>query len=201
MPTIPRLVILRISGWGQTGPDAARPGFGTLVEAASGFAAMNGEPDGAPIVPGFPLADATSALYAVNAIMFALYHRDVHGGSGQVIDLSLFESLFSLLGPLPAEYAALGQDAIAQRQPLEERRSARVLSHERRPLDRGERIDAEDGRALPDRLRARRAARPIRGLPPTKRASITVSNSMPRCARRSGRARSPKTWRSSSSTS
>ena len=105
----PGLVILRISGWGQTGPGAARPGFGTLVEAASGFAAMNGEPDGAPIVPGFPLADATSALYAVNAIMFALYHRDVHRGAGQVIDLSLFESLFSLLGPLSAEYAALGK--------------------------------------------------------------------------------------------
>jgi len=105
----PGLVILRISGWGQTGPGAARPGFGTLIEAASGFAAMNGEPDGAPIVPGFPLADATSALYAVSAIMFALYHRDVHKGPGQVIDLSLFESLFSLLGPLPAEYAALGR--------------------------------------------------------------------------------------------
>jgi crotonobetainyl-CoA:carnitine CoA-transferase CaiB-like acyl-CoA transferase len=105
----PGLVVLRISGWGQTGPGAARPGFGTLIEAASGFAAMNGEPDGAPIVPGFPLADATSALYAVNAIMFALYHRDVHGGAGQVIDLSLFESLFSLLGPLSAEYAALGK--------------------------------------------------------------------------------------------
>src|SRR5947208_2284059 len=104
----PGLVVLRISGWGQTGSGAARPGFGTLVEAASGFAAMNGEPGGAPIVPSFPLADATSALYAVNAIMFALYHRDVHGGSGQVIDLSLFESLFSLLGPLSAEYAALG---------------------------------------------------------------------------------------------
>jgi crotonobetainyl-CoA:carnitine CoA-transferase CaiB-like acyl-CoA transferase len=70
---------------------------------------MNGEPDGAPIVPGFPLADATSGLYAVNAVMFALYHRDVHGGSGQVIDVSLFESLFSLLGPLSAEYAALGK--------------------------------------------------------------------------------------------
>ena len=105
----PGLVILRISGWGQTGPGAARPGFGTLVEAASGFAAMNGESGGAPIVPSFPLADATSALYAVNAIMFALYHRDVHGGSGQVIDLSLFESLFSLLGPLSAEFAALGK--------------------------------------------------------------------------------------------
>lgn len=105
----PRLVLVRISGWGQTGPAADRPGFGTLVEAASGFAAMNGEPDGAPIVPAFPLADMTSALYAVNAAMFALYHRDVHGAGGQVIDVSLFESLFSLLGPLPAEYQALGR--------------------------------------------------------------------------------------------
>ena len=105
----PRLVLVRISGWGQTGPASQRPGFGTLVEAASGFAAMNGEPDGAPIVPSFPLADMTSALYAVNAAMFALYHRDVHGGCGQVIDVSLFESLFSLLGPLPAEYHALGR--------------------------------------------------------------------------------------------
>ena len=105
----PRLILVRISGWGQTGPASQRPGFGTLVEAASGFAAMNGERDGAPIVPAFPLADMTSALYAVNAVMFALYHRDVHGGGGQVIDVALFESLFSLLGPLPAEYAALGR--------------------------------------------------------------------------------------------
>jgi crotonobetainyl-CoA:carnitine CoA-transferase CaiB-like acyl-CoA transferase len=105
----PKLVLVRISGWGQTGPASQRPGFGTLVEAASGFAAMNGEPDGDPIVPAFPLADMTSALYAVNAVMFALYHRDVHNGGGQVVDVSLFESLFSLLGPLPAEYAALGR--------------------------------------------------------------------------------------------
>ena len=105
----PKLILLRISGWGQTGPSSQRPGFGTLVEAASGFAAMNGEPDGAPIVPAFPLADMTSALYAVNAVMFALYHRDVHGGPGQVVDVALFESLFSLLGPLAAEYAASGR--------------------------------------------------------------------------------------------
>ena len=105
----PGLILVRISGWGQTGPASQRPGFGTLVEAASGFAAMNGEPDGAPIVPAFPLADMTSALYAVNAVMFALYHRDVHGGPGQVVDVALFESLFSLLGPLPAEYKALGR--------------------------------------------------------------------------------------------
>jgi crotonobetainyl-CoA:carnitine CoA-transferase CaiB-like acyl-CoA transferase len=105
----PNVILVRISGWGQTGPASRRPGFGTLVEAASGFAAMNGEPDGAPIVPAFPLADMTSALYAVNAVMFALYHRDVHGGGGQVVDVALFESLFSLLGPLPAEYASLGR--------------------------------------------------------------------------------------------
>lgn len=104
----PKLILVRISGWGQTGPASQRPGFGTLIEAASGFAAMNGEPGGAPIVPPFPLADMTSALYAVNALMFALYHRDVHGGDGQVVDVSLFESLFSLLGPLAAEYSALG---------------------------------------------------------------------------------------------
>ena len=104
----PRLVLVRISGWGQSGPAASRPGFGTLVEAASGFAAMNGEPGGPPIVPAFPLADMTSALYAVNAIMFALYNRDVRGGAGQVVDVALFESLFSMLGPLAAEYAATG---------------------------------------------------------------------------------------------
>jgi crotonobetainyl-CoA:carnitine CoA-transferase CaiB-like acyl-CoA transferase len=105
----PKLVLVRISGWGQTGPESQRPGFGTLVEAASGFAAMNGEPGGAPIVPSFPLADMTSALYATNAVMFALYHRDVHNGPGQVVDVALFESLFSLLGPLSAEYAASGR--------------------------------------------------------------------------------------------
>lgn len=105
----PRVILARISGWGQTGPLSQQPGFGTLIEAASGLAAMNGEPGGGPIVPSFPLADMTSALYTVNAIMFALYHRDVHGGPGQVIDVALFESLFSLLGPLAAEYAALGR--------------------------------------------------------------------------------------------
>jgi len=105
----PGLVLVRISGWGQTGPASGQPGFGTLVEAASGFAAMNGEPGGAPIVPSFPLADMASGLYAANALMIALYHRDVHGGAGQVIDLALFESLFSLLGPLAAEYAASGR--------------------------------------------------------------------------------------------
>jgi crotonobetainyl-CoA:carnitine CoA-transferase CaiB-like acyl-CoA transferase len=103
------LVMVRISGWGRGGPGANRPGFGTLVEAGTGFAAMNGDADRPPVLPSFPLADMASGLYATNAIMFALYHRDVHGGKGQQIDVSLFESLFSLLGPLPAEYASLGK--------------------------------------------------------------------------------------------
>jgi crotonobetainyl-CoA:carnitine CoA-transferase CaiB-like acyl-CoA transferase len=105
----PGLILLRISGWGQTGPARTRPGFGTLVEAASGFAAMNGEPDGPPIVPSFPMADTIAGVYAANATMMALYHRDHQHGMGQCIDLALFDSLFSLLGPLPAEYAAHGR--------------------------------------------------------------------------------------------
>jgi crotonobetainyl-CoA:carnitine CoA-transferase CaiB-like acyl-CoA transferase len=71
---------------------------------------MTGDADRShPALPSFPLADMTSGLYAANAAMFALYHRDVHDGPGQVIDVSLFESLFSLLGPVPAEYAISGQ--------------------------------------------------------------------------------------------
>ncbi len=104
----PGLVIVRISAWGQDGPNRARPGFGTLVEAASGLAAMTGDPDGPPILPPFPIADMYAALYAANAAVMALYHRDLRGGSGQTIDVALFEAVFSTLGPLAAEHAALG---------------------------------------------------------------------------------------------
>ncbi len=105
----PGLVIVRISAWGQDGPKRTYPGFGTLVEAASGLAAMTGEAGGPPVLPPFPLADMYAALYAGNAAMMAIYHRDVHGGSGQTIDVSLFEAVFSTLGPLAAEHAALGR--------------------------------------------------------------------------------------------
>ncbi|HFE67241.1 MAG TPA: CoA transferase [Chloroflexi bacterium] len=110
----PKLIWLRISGWGQTGPGSNRPGFGTLVEASTGMAAMMGEKDGPPLLPSFPIGDMVSGLYACNAIMFALYHRQMHDGAGQMIDVSLFESLFSLLGPLPAEYAATGKVRLRQ---------------------------------------------------------------------------------------
>ncbi len=164
-------------GLGADGPASRRPGFGTLVEAASGFAAMNGEPDGAPIVPAFPLADMTSALYAVNAVMFALYHRDVHDGGGQVVDVSLFESLFSLLGPLAAEYAALGRLRERNGSRSQERRSARLLPHRRRHVHRGQRLDAEDGRAVPRAPTASATCWTIRASPPTRRASSTPASS------------------------
>lgn len=105
----PGLIMLRISGWGRNGPSSRRPGFGSLVEAASGLAAMTGEAGRAPILPPAPIADMFSGLYAANAVAFALFHREAHGGGGQVIDVSLFESVFSILGPIAAEYAIGGK--------------------------------------------------------------------------------------------
>ncbi|MFC7229813.1 CoA transferase [Salinirubellus salinus] len=105
----PDLVMLRLSGFGQDGPYAERPGFGTLAEAMSGFAYLNGFPDRPPLLPPTGLADGIAALYSTFAVMFALYHRDVNGGSGQVIDTSLIEPIFSLLGPQPLRYDQLGE--------------------------------------------------------------------------------------------
>jgi crotonobetainyl-CoA:carnitine CoA-transferase CaiB-like acyl-CoA transferase len=96
----PRLIVTRVTGFGQTGPYASQPGFGTLVEAMSGFAEMTGEPDGPPTLPQFPLADSCAGFYATMATMFAVYNRDVVGtGKGQVVDVSIWESLYSILGP------------------------------------------------------------------------------------------------------
>jgi crotonobetainyl-CoA:carnitine CoA-transferase CaiB-like acyl-CoA transferase len=99
-----RLIVVRLSGFGQTGPYRERPGFGTLAEAYAGLAAISGSADGPPLLAPAAVADELAGLYATWALTMALYHRDVHGGPGQVIDVSLFESLFSLLGPLPALY-------------------------------------------------------------------------------------------------
>ena len=104
----PRLVLVRITGFGQTGPYAARPGFGTLAEAMSGFAAITGEPDGPPTLPPFGLADSICALAAASAAMMALYHRDGRGGRGQVIDLSILEPIVTALGPQLITYDQLG---------------------------------------------------------------------------------------------
>lgn len=105
----PKLVIVRVSGWGQTGPFAHKPGFGTLVEAASGFAAMNGFIDRPPVLPPLALADMISGIYGASAAMIALRNVEINQGNGQIVDLSLFESIHSILGP---EAANLQQNGV-----------------------------------------------------------------------------------------
>ncbi|HJS92612.1 MAG TPA: CoA transferase [Solirubrobacteraceae bacterium] len=105
----PGVVLVRISGFGQTGPYAERAGFGTLAEAMSGFAAITGEPDGPPTLPPFGLADSIAGITAATATTMALYHRDARGGEGQEIDLSILEPLITALGPQPMIYDQLGE--------------------------------------------------------------------------------------------
>lgn len=105
----PRLVIVRISGWGQSGPYKGRPGFGTLVEGMSGFASMNGFADREPVLPPMYLADSIAGLYGAAAVMIALREVETNGGTGQVIDLPLFDPLFAVLGPQAANFRLTGQ--------------------------------------------------------------------------------------------
>ncbi|WP_270933655.1 CaiB/BaiF CoA transferase family protein [Falsiroseomonas oryzae] len=99
----PRLVIVRVSGWGQTGPFSHKPGFGTLVEGYAGFAALNGFADREPVLPPMFMADAYAGLYGASAAMIALRHAETTG-QGQVVDLSLFEPLFAVLEPQMANW-------------------------------------------------------------------------------------------------
>ena len=104
----PRLVVVRLSAFGQTGPYSHRPGFGTLAEAFSGLTDISGYPGQSPLLASFALADEVAGLFATWSLMVALYHRDVREGTGQTIDVSLFESVFNILGPLPTLYKANG---------------------------------------------------------------------------------------------
>jgi crotonobetainyl-CoA:carnitine CoA-transferase CaiB-like acyl-CoA transferase len=108
LATNPGLVVLRLTGFGQDGPYAARPGFATLAEAMSGFAAINGEPDGAPLLPPIALTDEIAAIVGAFAVMVALRHRD-RSGEGQVVDVSLLESMLQCMGALPSVWAHLGE--------------------------------------------------------------------------------------------
>ena len=101
----PRLVITRVTGFGQDGPYAPRPGFATLAEAMSGFAAINGEPDGGPMLPPIALADEVTALVAAFATMVAL-----HSGVGQVVDVNLLDSMLNVMGAVPSAAALLGYE-------------------------------------------------------------------------------------------
>jgi crotonobetainyl-CoA:carnitine CoA-transferase CaiB-like acyl-CoA transferase len=100
----PALVVTRVSGFGQDGPYAARPGFATIAEAMSGFAALSGEPDGQPLLPPIALTDEVTGLAAAFATMVAL-----HSGVGQVVDANLLETMFQMMGPLASLYAVTGE--------------------------------------------------------------------------------------------
>ena len=105
----PKLVVVRISGWGQTGPYRRRPGFGTLVEGISGFASFNGFPDREPVLPPMYMADSYAGLYGASGVLIALREVEVNGGRGQVIDLPLLDPLFTVLGPQAASYRLTGK--------------------------------------------------------------------------------------------
>ncbi|MFT2815930.1 CaiB/BaiF CoA transferase family protein [Leifsonia sp. A12D58] len=104
----PRLVIARVTAFGQFGPYSARPGFGSLAEAMSGFAALTGEPDGPPTLPPFGLADGIAALATSFAIMVALRGVEQGGGSGQVVDMAIIEPILMLLGGQITTFDQLG---------------------------------------------------------------------------------------------
>ncbi len=100
----PKLVITRVTGFGQDGPYASRPGFATIAEAMSGFAALNGEPDGPPLLPPVALTDEATGLAGAFATLVA-----VHSGRGQVVDVNLLETMFHLMGPLASLYGLRGE--------------------------------------------------------------------------------------------
>ena len=104
-----KLVMVRISGFGQTGPYRERPGFGSLVEAMSGFASRNGFPDRPPLLPPLALADMIAGLQGAYATMVALREVELKGGKGQVVDLSLLEPILAALGPEAYTYELTGQ--------------------------------------------------------------------------------------------
>ena len=107
--TRPDLIIVRVSGYGQTGPYAKKPGFGTLVEALTGFAAMTGFEDKPPLLPPMALADMVAGISGFAASVVALFAREKGQVKGQIVDVSLFEPLFTVIGPWLAHYTANGK--------------------------------------------------------------------------------------------
>ncbi|WOP15747.1 CoA transferase [Ottowia sp. SB7-C50] len=104
----PGLVILRISGYGQTGPYRDLPGFGVIGEAMGGLRHLTAEPGRVPVRVGVSIGDTLAALHGVIGVMMALYHRKVNGGAGQVIDVALHEAVFNVMESLLPEYSAFG---------------------------------------------------------------------------------------------
>jgi crotonobetainyl-CoA:carnitine CoA-transferase CaiB-like acyl-CoA transferase len=104
----PGIILARISGYGQTGPNAQKPGFAAVAEAFGGLRYVTGEPDRPPVRPNLSLGDSVAGLHAALGIMMALYHRDAKGGSGQVIDVALYESVLNLMEGTISEFDLAG---------------------------------------------------------------------------------------------
>ena len=121
----PGIVLVRISGYGQTGPNSSRPGFGTLAEASTGFAYANGYADRPPLLPSFAVADTTTGLSGAFLTLAALRARD-RTGRGQVVDLAIYETLLTMLGPHVLDYDQLGlvQERTGSRLPIVSPRNA-----------------------------------------------------------------------------
>lgn len=105
----PRLIMLRVSGYGQTGPYKDLPGFGVVGEAMGGLRHLSGEPDRPPVRVGISIGDSLSALHGVIGVLLALRHRDQFNGAGQVVDVALYESVFNMMESTIAEYSVFGQ--------------------------------------------------------------------------------------------
>jgi len=104
----PRLIMLRVSGYGQSGPYRDRPGFGVVGEAVGGLRHLCGEPGRPPVRAGISIGDSLSGLHGVIGVLMALIHRDKSGGKGQVVDVALYESVFNMMESLLPEYSAFG---------------------------------------------------------------------------------------------
>lgn len=104
----PGLIMLRISGYGQTGPYRDRPGFGVIGEAMGGLRYITGEPARAPVRVGVSIGDSLASLHGVIGVLIALYHRKVNGGKGQYIDIALYEAVFNMMESTLPEYDAFG---------------------------------------------------------------------------------------------
>ena len=143
----PKLVVMRISGWGQDGPYSQRPGFGTVVEGISGFAAINGFADREPVLPPMYLADGIAGLYGASAAMIAL--REVEMNGGQRPGHRPAAAGPALLHPRPPvrQLPSHGQGQAADREPLDELGPAQCLPLQGRAVRQPLRLDPEDGRA------------------------------------------------------
>lgn len=105
----PRLIMVRVSGWGQTGPYASRPGYASVAEAMSGLRYVTGYPDRAPVRSNLSLGDTIAGMHAALGALMAVYHRDIHGnGHGQVVDVAIYEAIFNMMESMLPEYDKLG---------------------------------------------------------------------------------------------